>query len=76
MRMRGIYEGGFDVLRISLNLYNSVAEVQRVLEVGASAQKASTSKSIATQSPRKAPVSAHNWLRSITSRVQYMIEGL
>lgn len=40
MRMRGIYEGGFDALRISLKLYNSVAEVQRVLEVGASAQKA------------------------------------
>ncbi len=59
MRMRGIYEGGFDALRISLNLYNSAAEVLRVLEVGASAQKAKESKSIATQSPRKAPVSAH-----------------
>ena len=40
MRMRGIYEGGFDALRISLDLYNSAAEVQRVMEVGASIQKA------------------------------------
>ena len=32
LRTRGIYEGGLDAIRISLHLYNSFAEVARVLE--------------------------------------------
>lgn len=32
LRTRGIYEGGLDAIRISLHLYNSFAEVDKVLE--------------------------------------------
>ncbi len=32
LRTRGIYEGGLDAIRISLHLYNSFAEVNKVLE--------------------------------------------
>jgi selenocysteine lyase/cysteine desulfurase len=39
MRTRGIYEGGLDALRVSLHLYNSPAEVERVLEGVAAAKK-------------------------------------
>ena len=39
LRTRGIYEGGLDALRVSLHLYNSPAEVERVLEGVAAAQK-------------------------------------
>lgn len=40
LRTRGIYEGGLDGLRISLHLYNSFEEVERVLAGVAAAQKA------------------------------------
>jgi selenocysteine lyase/cysteine desulfurase len=32
LRTRGIYEGGLDAIRISLHLYNSFADVDKVLE--------------------------------------------
>ncbi len=32
LRLRGIYEGGLDALRISLHLYNSFADVEKMLE--------------------------------------------
>lgn len=32
LRTRGIYEGGLDAIRISLHLYNSFADVEKVLE--------------------------------------------
>ncbi|MFH1569863.1 MAG: aminotransferase class V-fold PLP-dependent enzyme [Gemmatimonadota bacterium] len=32
LRTRGIYEGGLDAVRVSLHLYNSYAEVERVVE--------------------------------------------
>jgi selenocysteine lyase/cysteine desulfurase len=40
MRTRGIYEGGLDGVRISLHLYNSMEEVQAVLEAVALLMKA------------------------------------
>ena len=39
LRTRGVYEGGLDALRVSLHLYNSFAEVERVLEGVAAAQR-------------------------------------
>ncbi len=39
LRTRGIYEGGLDALRISLHLYNSPADVERVLAGVAAAQQ-------------------------------------
>jgi len=39
LRTRGIYEGGLDGVRISLHLYNSLADVGRVLEGVEAAQK-------------------------------------
>jgi selenocysteine lyase/cysteine desulfurase len=39
LRTRGIYEGGLDALRISLHLYNSPADVERVLAGVAAAQR-------------------------------------
>jgi selenocysteine lyase/cysteine desulfurase len=39
LRTRGIYEGGLDGLRISLHLYNSFEEVERVLAGVEAAQK-------------------------------------
>ena len=39
LRTRGIYEGGLDGLRISLHLYNSFADVEKVLEGAEAALK-------------------------------------
>ncbi len=39
MRTRCIYEGGLDTLRVSLHLYNSPAEAERVLEGVTAAKK-------------------------------------
>ena len=39
LRVRGIYEGGLDAIRVSLHLYNTVEEVERVLEAVAAAKK-------------------------------------
>ncbi|MBT5451808.1 MAG: hypothetical protein HOK90_21650, partial [Gemmatimonadetes bacterium] len=32
LRVRGIYEGGLNAIRVSLHLYNTAADVERVLE--------------------------------------------
>jgi selenocysteine lyase/cysteine desulfurase len=39
LRTRGIYEGGLNGLRISLHIYNSFADVVRVLQGVRAAQK-------------------------------------
>ncbi len=39
LRVRGIYEGGLDAIRVSRHLYNTVADVQRVLEAVEAAKK-------------------------------------
>lgn len=40
LRTRGIYEGGLDAIRISLHLYNSFTEVDKVLEAVQAAKNA------------------------------------
>ena len=39
LRVRGIYEGGLNAIRVSLHLYNTVEEVERVLEAVEAAKK-------------------------------------
>ena len=39
LRVRGIYEGGLDAIRVSLHLYNTAADVERVLEAVEAAKK-------------------------------------
>jgi selenocysteine lyase/cysteine desulfurase len=39
LRTRGIYEGGLNGLRVSLHIYNSFADVERVLQGIRAAQK-------------------------------------